>query len=180
MMKKTGEQFIPDQSDLYEIFVNVERYCYAVLHCRNKIVLDAACGCGFGTYFYGLVANKVYAVDRCLEALNYAKSYPNLKEVEFLEKDLEKDLLPEADVCVSIETIEHLENPGFFLKNLKCKELVFGIPMHSKTISPAFHKQDFKTEEDIINFISKYYQIKEWKIQENKWLMGWGEKKNLI
>jgi 2-polyprenyl-3-methyl-5-hydroxy-6-metoxy-1,4-benzoquinol methylase len=174
-MKKTGECFVPEDSQPYEIKVNMERYLYAMGFCEGKIVIDASCGAGLGTYLYGLVAKELYAVDYNKEHLENAKNYPHGR-VHFLEKDLNKDLLPECDVCVSLETIEHLENPDFFLSQLKCKELVFSLPICSLATS-KFHKVDIQTESDVRELIERDFVIKELRCQEGKWFVGYAIRK---
>ena len=171
MMEKTGERFIPELSgNAYEIQVNINRYLYALPFCKDKIIIDAGCGCGLGSYLYSLVAKQVIAVDYNAEALDCVKTYSD--KIECLQADLNKDLLPEADICVALESIEHLSNPDFFLKNLKTKELIFSIPLNSRTISPQFHKQDYRSIEDIKTQINKFYEIKDLFVQERKWIYG--------
>ena len=119
-MKKTGERFIPTQSDVYEIWVNADRYFYALEHCLDKQtrkprnVLDLGCGSGLGTYLYSLVAGHVTAVDYNEDAFKYAKQYPyEESKVSFLKMDLEKEI-PEGkyDVTIALESLEHLSDPG--------------------------------------------------------------------
>jgi len=57
-MKETSEFFIPAQAGFKEVIVNLERYLFAMNFCKDKVVLDAGCGCGLGTYLYSLVAKK--------------------------------------------------------------------------------------------------------------------------
>jgi len=174
--KHTGEFFLPGNSGKYEISVNMQRYIFALHYCKDKIVMDASCGAGLGTYLYSCLAKRVIAVDKNDEALEYAKQYPYEKgKVNFVKADLEKDLLPDHEVCVSLETIEHLENPDFFLSQLKCNELVFSIPLNSLSIS-KFHKYDFRTIEDIKEIINRYFIVDEYFVQDNKWVYGRGKK----
>ena len=175
MITPTGECFVPEASNPYEIEVNVERYLYAMQFCKDKIVIDASCGAGIGTYFYNLVAKEVYAVDNQLEHLRNMAKYPHPKWVHRLGKNLDKDLLPECDVCVSLETIEHLENPDFFLSQLKCETLVFSIPVPSLCVS-KFHKQEFSSEADVRELLERDFTIKEMKNQDGKWIYGYAIK----
>ena len=173
----TGEFFLPCDSSKYEMSVNLQRYIFALHYCQDKIVLDASCGSGLGTYLYSCLAKRVMAIDRNDEALEYAKQFPNPdRKVHFIKADLEKDLLPEHDVCISLETIEHLENPDFFLSQLKGSELVFSIPLNSLTVSPGFHKYDFRTIDDIKEVVNRYYKVEEYLVQDGKWVYGRGTK----
>ena len=185
ILYKTGEFFVPDQSEWPEITVNIDRYLFALQFLKDKIVIDAGCGAGLGTYLYSLVANHVYAIDHNKEALEYAKRYPkNISEdyqiderkVHFLEQDLDKDVLPKGDICVAFEVIEHLEQPDFFLSQLKVDELVFSVPLDSIPASPKFHKQDFRTLDDIKELIERYFKIDDYYLQADRWIYGKGKK----
>ena len=175
-MIKTGEFFIPDQSSVYEIKVNLERYLFALQFCKDKIVLDAGCGAGLGTYLYSLVAKRVIAVDHNEDAIDYAKRFPGeYPKVHFIKADLEKDMLPDHEITIALEVIEHLEHPDFFLSQLKGKEIVFSIPVPSLRFS-QFHKYDFKTIEEVKEIIGRYYKVEEYYLQEEKWVYGRGNK----
>lgn len=176
LKNKTGEFFVPHISGPYEISVNMQRYLFALHYCKDKIVLDASCGAGLGTYLYSLVAKRVIAVDNNDDAMEHAKLYPYIKDnVQFIKADLDKDLLPEHEVCVSLETIEHLENPDFFLSQLKGDTLAFSIPLNSLAVSD-FHKYDFRDLADIKEIVGRYFNIEEYFNQENKWIYGKGKK----
>ena len=173
---KTGEFFVPHISGPYEIKVNMERYLFALQFCKDKVVLDASCGAGLGTYLYSLVAKKVFAIDYNDDALEYAKQNPIQKDkVHFIKANLEKDILPEHDICISLETIEHLENPDFFLSQLKGDKIVFSIPLNSLAVS-QFHKYDFVTANDIAEVMERYYKIDDYFEQYGKWVYGKGIK----
>lgn len=172
-MKKGGERFEPYNSiNKSEPIINLERYLYAMSCCKDKVVLDAGCGSGLGSYLYSLVAKKVIAVDY-KEAM---VKYP-YKHVKFVKMDLEKEKPPKADICVAIEVVEHLENPEFFMENLQCEELVFSVPMASLATS-SWHKYAFTDMGSIVTFFSRYYDI-ETHCQYNKWIYGHGNKRNL-
>ena len=134
--EQDGERFYPTLSNPYEIKVNMERYLFALQFLKDKVVLDAGTGSGLATYLYSLVAKHVYSVDYSDEAQRYAKLYPfDPRKVTFIKADLEKDILPEHDITVALEVVEHLANPDFFLSQLKNKELVFSVPVPSLPIS---------------------------------------------
>uniref|UniRef100_A0A6H2A1G8 Putative methyltransferase n=1 Tax=viral metagenome TaxID=1070528 RepID=A0A6H2A1G8_9ZZZZ len=175
-IKKTGECFIPTQSKLNEILVNLERYFFAMSFCEDKIVLDAGHGCGLGTYLFSLISRRTIAIDLNDDALKYAKQYPHIKKkVNFIKLDLNKDVIPDCDVVVALEVIEHLKSPDFFLSRpKKGTKLVFSIPLNSLTVSPGFHKQDFRNLEDISELLERYYDIKEYFTQYERWVYGVG------
>lgn len=84
-------------------------------HARGAVV-DVGCGSGRLKGFLGSLAASYVGVD----ALRY-DSFP--PDATFVEADLNRQPIPlpdaQADVTASVETIEHLENPRAF-----CRELV--------------------------------------------------------
>lgn len=174
-MKNSGERFTPYTSEnKNEPILNLERYYYAMAQCKNKRVVDMGCGAGIGTYLYSLVAKSVVAIDYKDEAIDYAKRFP-VENVEFLKLDMEKDNIPDGDILVAIEFLEHLENPERILQ-FGYPEIVFSVPMASLSVS-TWHKYDFRDVGDIVTFFSKYYQI-EIHNQSNLWIYGYGKLKS--
>ena len=92
---------------------HVQRYEYARKYCRDKDVLDAACGCGYGSNLLSDEAKSVLGVDYSQEAIDYAQQFWRAKNVTFKRFDLGSDLatLGTFDVIVSLETVEHLNTP---------------------------------------------------------------------
>lgn len=173
-MEKTGEQFIPTQSQHNEVIINLERYLYAMHHLDNKVVLDVGCGAGLGTYLYSLVAKKVYAVDHSKSAIDYAKMYPHMKgKVEFIEGDLTKMDLPEHEVTVALEFLEHIDDPKGFLGKLKSDELIFSVPLHSMEVSD-FHKYEINTVQDVKDLIENNFSVDQYHTQYDTWVYGRG------
>lgn len=154
-MKYTGERCIPEHmANKIKIYqYHLRRYEFALMYGRNKKVLDAACGCGFGTNILSDVTKDILGIDNSEEAIDYARSYYSGR---FQVVDLEKDFPEEKfDIVISFETIEHLENPEFFLKNVKenSNGLLFSIPVNEDN---KFHKKVYSVD-DIINLIKEYY-----------------------
>ena len=87
---------------------HVNRYRFAVNHIGSgKRVLDAACGCGYGSRMLQDAGNKVVGVDICPEAILYAGEHYN--GVGYLLSDIrDKPWVGMFDAIVSFETIEHL------------------------------------------------------------------------
>lgn len=157
-MEPSGEHFSPLKTILPEIELNLDRYLFAMPFIQGKTVLDIGCGCGLGTFFYSMLATKVYALDYSMEALDYARKFPFAQgKVEFIHFDVESridtDKLPEVDVCVALEVLEHLEEPSRILKNVRCKRLVFSVPLHSMEMS-SYHKYEINTVDDVKKMIT--------------------------
>lgn len=101
------------------------RYEFAAEQLAKKtpvLVVDAACGIGYGAHILAkaLPSTKVVAFDLDEEALEYAKKYYALPNIEFRKQDLgcERFCLEGADAVVSFETLEHLEDEDFFMESI--------------------------------------------------------------
>jgi 2-polyprenyl-3-methyl-5-hydroxy-6-metoxy-1,4-benzoquinol methylase len=96
------------------IYTVVER----VLRERNANGVVADVGCGSGNLWRALAAPRY---SRCVgvDAVCYEGLAPG---IEFRAADLDRGRLPlrdgEADVVAAVETIEHLENPRAFVREL--------------------------------------------------------------
>jgi SAM-dependent methyltransferase len=99
--------------------IHLSRYDFASQYTRDKVVLDIACGCGYGSaYLRYKGASRVVGGDISREAIIYARCYYSAMGVDFVMIDaqtipLKDDLF---DVVVSMETIEHLVRPEDYLK----------------------------------------------------------------
>lgn len=108
-----------------EAAVHLARYSMARPVAAGKRVLDIACGEGYGAYALATRwnATHVTALDIAPEAIASAKhnfSADNIKFDVASAYDLSK-IFPENsfDLIVSFETIEHLEDPELFLREIK-------------------------------------------------------------
>ena len=130
---------------------HLQLYTFAHTYIYGKSVIDAACGTCFGAMIYSTGAKNLICVDKSKEAIEYGKKLPIFCPVVYLVRDLDKEVLPMADACVSIETLEHLDGKGFFLKNLKVKELIFSLPVD---MPGGHHKLHFKAPEDGVKYLN--------------------------
>jgi SAM-dependent methyltransferase len=89
---------------------------------RGDRVLDLGCGQGYGTNMLSLIAKEVTGVDIDKEQIDHNKEHGVWKmNQEFVHADLEKWDIPEAEVAVQFENLEHLYDPANFVKKLKKK-----------------------------------------------------------
>lgn len=154
-MEFTGERFLPEMDSDSEISVfHYQRYRAAVKLCEGKIVLDAACGEGYGSDLIAKNAASVIGVDISEEAIENAKvKYKADKNVIFkcasvIDMPVEERSI---DVVVSFETIEHIseEDQKQFFKEIKRVLKENGILIMS---SP-----DKKTYSDIPHFRNLFH-----------------------
>lgn len=114
LMENSAERMDANRIDIFNegrACFHRDRYVKAGEYVKDKIVLDAACGTGYGSQIlkkFG--AKEVVGLDLCSNAINYAKKYSE-SGVSFLSGDV--SCLPFEnnyfDIYVSFETIEHVD-----------------------------------------------------------------------
>jgi 2-polyprenyl-3-methyl-5-hydroxy-6-metoxy-1,4-benzoquinol methylase len=123
-----GRQVAPELTGIRQD--HVERYAYVCERLEHVVVIDAACGVGYGSRMLADAAQHVYAYDLSVEALDYGRKHYAHPRIDFIWADLQNFVVPDARVAVSFETIEHLEDPAAFLKLVrsKCAKLFASVP----------------------------------------------------
>ena len=155
---------------------HTSRYAFATKYIQGKIVLDIACGTGYGSRILKTQGNaqKVIGIDISPEAVAFARSRYKLDSIEFMigsitDISLQSDSF---DVVVSFETIEHVnEQKKALLELIRVLKnggtLIISTP-NRKLSSPGksilahpdnpFHLIEY-TKEEFINFLSSYIKI---------------------
>ena len=105
-----------------EAAIHLNRYAMAKPFCKGATVLDAACGEGYGSYLMkSWGAKNVEGIDISSDAIAFAKNQFKSEGLQYSLHTVE--ILPFEDnyfdLVVSLETMEHLENPELFLKEIK-------------------------------------------------------------
>lgn len=98
------------------------RYKFASLYCKDKDVLEAACGAGIGLGYLAKISRRVAGGDIDENNLKYAlKIYKNIPNIEILP--LDAHCLPFSDnsfdVIILYEAIYYLAEPVKFIKEAK-------------------------------------------------------------
>lgn len=101
---------------------HIIRYVFASQFVSDKVVLDVACGSGYGSnYLMSKDARRVIGGDRAQEAIAQAKQYHKKDGIEFILLDATR--LPykddSFDVIVSFETIEHIPDYEKYLSECR-------------------------------------------------------------
>jgi len=137
----------------------------------GDVVIDLGCGQGYGSYLLAEVAKKVYAYDidktiiPCFENVN--------PKIEFHLENLEEVKLPEVDVSVQLENLEHLYNPVEFVKKLKPKVkkfIIVSVPCGAEKLievdgdiqadKDSTHHSVFDTPEQLIDlFVDENWKV---------------------
>ena len=124
---------------------------------RCNVVVDAACGVGYGSRLLADKANLVLSFDKNYEFINYSREHFPADNIANMQTDLNSGLplsSKSVDAIVSLETIEHLEAPFTFLES--CYEalsetgimvLSFPNPRNSNNHSNGYHRDRFELSE---------------------------------
>lgn len=123
---ENSEFMVPDSPGMYEVWqTHTSRYVFASTFVQDKVVLDVACGSGYGSaHMTRRWAKKVVGADISSDALEYALAHYRTERLEFVRLDAQ--VLPFADdsfdVVVSFETIEHLIDYENFIS--ECRRIL--------------------------------------------------------
>ena len=109
----------------FDAATHVGRYLAARPFCAGKRVLDIACGEGYGSFLLAQWgAESVFGIDISEAAINSASAVFAHERVQFVAGD--ETALDELvkgngpfDVILSLETIEHVPDPGAMLRRLR-------------------------------------------------------------
>ena len=180
----TGERYIPEYfSDSNDEIVkeHEDRYKTITELITDKVVLDAACGSGYGSFEISKHAKSIIGIDISEDSVAYAKN-------NFLAENLNFEVasvteIPfddnEFEVVVSFETIEHIsENQQvLFLKQIKrvLKEdgiLIISTPdkliySDKKNYKNEFHIKEFY-EKEFYCFLSNFFKNVEFYYQKQE------------
>jgi SAM-dependent methyltransferase len=120
-LKFTGERYTPSEQGEIRL-EHYHRYALALSLAKSKMVLDVACGEGYGSALLSETASEVVGLDISQEAVAHAsKVYQGRANLQFLQKSAFDTGLPDDsfDLVVSFETIEHLLEQGQMLTELR-------------------------------------------------------------
>lgn len=166
----TGERVIPNHPEIKHLYQeHVIRYMFASQFTKSKVVLDAGCGTGYGSFLlHEGGAKKVVGIDNAKDAIDYCNYNYKAKNLEFNLDDCTKCHLANLsfDVVVSFEVIEHLKMPDSFLSEVKRilkKNGIFVVSTPNKLTyleDNQFHVTEY-TEEEFRVMLGKYFSYVE-------------------
>lgn len=115
------ERIVPDSEKPGVLAVHLARYRFAEPWCRGRVVLDAACGVGYGAALLARTAREVVGVDSNSGAIAYAEHRYNQSGAMFLEMDVQDLRFGAAtfEVVCSFETIEHVRDVDRYLAEIR-------------------------------------------------------------
>ncbi|MDQ1911630.1 methyltransferase domain-containing protein [Paenibacillus sp. GD4] len=114
---------IQSSNDYVEILFHWHRYLIASKFVKGKVVLDLACGEGYGAFTLSKEAKRVIGVDLDETSINNAKNKYQKENLEFNMGNATNLRFADKsfDIITSFETIEHMpeEDQLRFLKEIK-------------------------------------------------------------
>lgn len=168
----TGVRFIPGIEDDQMHMEHYQRYRSITSLVENKIVVDAACGEGYGTSIIANKALKVIGIDIDTKSIERAKEKYTAANIKFINGNVA--ILPleneSIDVFVSFETIEHiseelqfkfleeiarvLKKDGILIMSTPNKEIYSDLFNYNN----EFHIKEFYKEE-FVQFIQSKFKF---------------------
>jgi ubiquinone/menaquinone biosynthesis C-methylase UbiE len=179
-MEFTGERFVPQLSGWLAL-QHYHRYYFVVNHIdlKEKVVLDLACGEGFGSEILSKSSKYVYGVDVSDETIEHSKKTyckPNLKFLvgEAASIPLDNNSI---DVIVSFETLEHHNQHSEMMQEIKRVLNITGILVISSPDKGFYEKHLFGNRnkfhvkelyyEEFVKLINEYFNNCKFFIQNN-------------
>ncbi len=145
-----GENEILGQKTLE---LHLERYRFAAKHLSDGLVADIACGVGYGSFLLadecGDHIKHIYATDNDAKSIRFATRRYVHHKITFTESDAMHYQAPgKLNTIVSLETLEHLEDPSGFIQHM-ARQLVSGgrfiasVPITPSMDANPYHLHDF-------------------------------------
>jgi SAM-dependent methyltransferase len=161
------ERIVPDEEPPGIVALHLKRYLFAQPYCAGKVVLDAACGSGYGSAALGHVATRVVGIDVHVPAVEYAQSRYGGGNVEFEVMDVAALRFDgdSFDVVVSFETIEHVQDQQAFLREVTrvlrpSGTFVVSTPNVERTTERPqnpFHHVEY-ARDDFVRLLTQYFE----------------------
>ncbi len=179
-MQFTGERFVPSKYGMIAL-QHFHRYQFVqqIADLTDKVILDIACGEGYGSFLLSKEAKKVIGVDIATESIQSAKNHYKRDNIDFLVGDAAKIPLPDnaIDIVVSFETIEHHNKHHEMLAEIKRVLHSDGVLIISSP-DKLFYEKNYpgkKNEfhvkelykEEFYNLLKKYFKNNNYYLQNN-------------
>jgi 2-polyprenyl-3-methyl-5-hydroxy-6-metoxy-1,4-benzoquinol methylase len=120
-MKKEMERFSPSIDDARINYEHLHRFFFVRALAKGKVVLDAGCGEGIGSYIFSEKAKFVFGFDIDEECIRLAKEKYKRDNLCFLTGSIHEIPFKEGtfDLVVCLEVIEHVEEQEKAIHEMK-------------------------------------------------------------
>ena len=161
-MDFTGERLVLGKKGIEQLEMeHLHRYNSICDLVKGKIVLDIACGTGYGSALLAQKAEKVYGVDISQETIDYCNENYKMHNLKYIQGSVSDIPFEDnsIDVIVSFETIEHvtdmlqeefrkeikrvLKDDGLLIISTPDKKIYSDIPKYNN----EFHMKEFYRDE---------------------------------
>jgi SAM-dependent methyltransferase len=122
VLEWTGERFLPWIKEATISYEHLHRYAYAAALVKDKVVLDLACGEGYGSRMLSQRAASVVGIDIDESVVRHASNKYAGGNLQFVAGSITDIPIPEDypfDVIVCFEAIEHIEDQEKLLSEVK-------------------------------------------------------------
>ena len=167
----SGERFLPEECNGEIAIEHFQRYQVAKSFAEGKVILDAACGEGYGSSILAEVAETVVGLDVAADTIDLANSKYAKHNLAYTIGDVTSLPFPDHvfDMVVSFETVEHIgiADQQLFMKEI-CRVLkpdgILIMSTPNKRVytdlvqgENKFHIKEFYVKE-YIEFINEYFE----------------------
>lgn len=111
-LQADGERFLPWMEGPVINYEHLHRYGFAKEFVKGKMILDLACGEGYGSYILAEEAIKVIGVDIDESTIKHASAKYAKDNLKFMESSITEVTIKGGklfDVIICFEALEHIE-----------------------------------------------------------------------
>lgn len=174
-MDFTGERLVLGKRGIELLEMeHLHRYNSVLNIVKDKIVLDIACGTGYGSALLAQNAKCVYGVDISQETIDYCNQNYNRANLTYIQGSISEIPLEDnsVDIIISFETIEHvneelqkafkkeinrvLKKDGLLIMSTPDKYVYSDIPEYKN----EFHIKEFYKDEFKEYFVGSFKNIR--------------------
>lgn len=152
---------------------HIGRYRFAAQHVKGD-VLDAACGCGYGSWLLAERGAHVRGVDLSAEAIEFDGRHYAHERATYTRTDA-AHVAGRYDWIVCFETLEHVEEDGALLRHFAALAPKLMVSVPNEALMPfnsrrfPFHVRHYTQEELHALLRGAGWTVKEWYSQPERY-----------
>jgi len=167
----TGERLVAgDPLFAADLSRHVTAYRFAQEQARDKRVLDAGCGDGYGTALLAETAGRAVGIDRSSETISIASSRYQRANLAYRVCDLTQiaGLGEKFDLVCNFQVIEHLSDPTPFLEQVRAvmapgAQLIVTTPNRLNSfVENPYHVHEYVADElaDLLRRVFRHVEMR--------------------